>query len=201
MLGRESRFSAAHILLLCKEPSRPRTGFPKMKTIRIFAILFCIFLFSQLLSAQVPRSNHVVLVIEENHSFESVIGSSSMPYLNSLASQYGLAVRYYADVHPSIGNYFMMTTGQTVTTSDGWPGTVTANNLARQLINANKRWRVYAQSLPSTGYVGGDRYPYVKHHNPFAYFSDVKNSAKERYNIVPSSDFVDDLHRDDLQNF
>ena len=171
-----------------------------MKNLR-FAIFVSALFFSLHVMAQVPSSNHVALLIEENHSFESVIGSSSMPYLNSLASEYGLAVRYYANVHPSIGNYFMMTTGQIPSTSDGWPGTVTADNLARQLIHAGKSWRVYAQSLPSAGYVGGDRYPYVKHHNPFAYFSDVKNSARERYNIVPFTDLADDLRRDDLQNF
>src|SRR6185312_3152348 len=34
---------------------------------------------------------HVVIVVEENHSYGSVIGNSSMPYLNGLASQYALA--------------------------------------------------------------------------------------------------------------
>ncbi len=60
----------------------------------------------------VPVFSHVFVVVEENHGYSSVIGSSSMPYLNSLASKYGLATQYYANTHPSIGNYFMMTTGQ-----------------------------------------------------------------------------------------
>src|SRR3954454_18560732 len=33
-----------------------------------------------------PTFNHVFLVVEENHSFSEVIGNSSMPYFNSLAS-------------------------------------------------------------------------------------------------------------------
>ena len=41
-------------------------------------------------SSTVPASSHVFVVVEENHSYSSVIGSSSMPYLNSLASKYGL---------------------------------------------------------------------------------------------------------------
>ena len=48
---------------------------------------------------------HVFIVTEENHDYASVIGSSSMPYLNGLAQQYGLATQYYANTHPSIGNY------------------------------------------------------------------------------------------------
>ena len=41
--------------------------------------------------AAVPASNHVFVLVEENHSYESVIGNSAMPYFNSLAQQYGLA--------------------------------------------------------------------------------------------------------------
>jgi hypothetical protein len=52
-----------------------------------------------------------VLVVEENSSYSEVIGSSEMPYLNSLATQYGLATQYFANTHSSIGNYFMLTTG------------------------------------------------------------------------------------------
>src|SRR5438105_2521989 len=61
--------------------------------------------------ATIPQVQHVVLVVEENHSYESVIGSAAMPYLNSLASSYGLATNYFANTHPSIGNYFELTTG------------------------------------------------------------------------------------------
>jgi len=68
-------------------------------------------------------------VVEENHSYWQVIGNSAMPYLNSLASQYGLATRYYANVHPSIGNYFMLTDGQIETVNDAFSGTVSHDNI------------------------------------------------------------------------
>ena len=48
-----------------------------------------------LLTAQIPQSNHVVVVLEENESYSAVIGSASMPYLNSLASQNALATQYF----------------------------------------------------------------------------------------------------------
>jgi len=53
-----------------------------------------------------PHFAHVFIVVEENHSFNDVIGNSNMPYLNSLASANGLATQYYADAHPSLPNYF-----------------------------------------------------------------------------------------------
>src|SRR5207244_608057 len=61
---------------------------------------------------------HVFVVTEENTNYTSVIGSSSMPYLNGLAQQYGLATQYYANTHPSIGNYFELATGQILTNND-----------------------------------------------------------------------------------
>src|SRR4051812_39446885 len=143
--------------------------------------------------AQVPQFGHVVIVVEENHGYSSVVGSSSMPYLNSLAQKYGLATNYYANTHPSIGNYFEMTVGQIITNSDGYTGTVTANNVVRQLLVAGKTWKSYAESLPSVGYTGGDKYPYSKHHNPFAYFSDVVNSSNQKSNVVPFTQFATDL--------
>ena len=52
----------------------------------------------------VPQFGHVLIVLEENHGYSQVVGSSSMPYLNSLISKYGLATNYVADTHPSIDN-------------------------------------------------------------------------------------------------
>jgi hypothetical protein len=144
---------------------------------------------------------HVFLVVEENHGYSAVIGSSSMPWLNSLARQYGLATNYYANSHPSIGNYFMLTTGQLVTTNDRFTGAVDVDNLARELIAAGKTWKSYAESLPSAGYTGGDSYPYLERHNPFSYFSDVRNSSVQRRNLVPFTNFAADLANNQLPVF
>jgi len=147
-----------------------------------------------------PASAHVFLVVEENHSYSEVIGNSAMPYLNSLVSNYGLATQYYADVHPSIGNYFMLTAGQVETVDDSFNGIVSDDNIVRELVNANKTWRSYAESLPSTGYVGGDVYPYLRHHNPFTFFSDVNGTAQAN-NLVSFSQFSSDLTGGTLPDF
>ena len=135
-----------------------------------------------------PASAHVFLVVEENHSYSQVIGNPSMPYLNSLAAKFGLATQYYADVHPSIGNYFMLTCGQVETLDDSFGGIVKDDNIVRELVKVNKTWRSYAESLPSSGYLGGDVYPYFRHHNPFTYFSDVQGTSQAG-NVVPFSQF------------
>ena len=150
-----------------------------------------------------PQVQHgpVVLVLEENHGFSSVIGNSGMPYLNGLAQQYGLATQYYANTHPSIGNYFMFTTGQIITNDDGYTATVSDDNLVRHLLSAGKSWKAYAEDLPSTGYTGGDSGAYSEHHNPFSYFSDVRNSSTQKQNLVAFSQFQADLGSGKLPDF
>jgi hypothetical protein len=144
---------------------------------------------------------HVFLLMEENHSYSSVIGNTSMPYLNSLANQYGLATQYFANTHPSIGNYFELTTGQIITNDDAYTGTVSADNVVRDLLAAGKSWKSYAESLPYVGYTGGDSYPYAKRHNPFTYFTDVVNSQNQADNVVPFTEFAIDLQNNQLPQY
>ena len=142
-----------------------------------------------------------MLVLEENHGYSSVIGSSAMPYLNGLATQFGLATQYYADTHPSIGNYFMLTTGQILTNDDTYSSTVSADNLVRHLLSAGKTWKSYAEDLPSVGYTGGDQNLYAEHHNPLSYFSDVRNDSTQVQNLVPFTQFQTDLNNGKLPDF
>ena len=168
---------------------------------KLALLLIVIVVPALLLTAQIPQSNHVVVVLEENQSYLAVIGSPSMPYLNSLASQNALATQYYANVHPSIGNYFMLTAGQLVTNNDSLNTTVNVDNIVRHLLTAGKTWKSYAESLPSVGYIGGDQYPYIRHHNPLSYFSDVANSSVQRLNLVPFTHFAADLSNNQLPNY
>jgi acid phosphatase len=149
----------------------------------------------------VPAFGRVFVVVAENQSYESVIGSPQMPYLNTLVARHGLATNYYANTHPSIGNYFWMTTGQVITNDSNFAGTVTQDNIVRQFAINGKSWKSYAESLPSVGYTGGDQYPYVKRHNPFAYFSDVLGNQSQANNIVPFAQFSNDLLNNQLPQF
>lgn len=149
----------------------------------------------------VVASDHIFIVVLENHSYSQVIGSPSMPYLNSLATQYALATSYFADAHPSIPNYFMLTTGNIETLDDNFTGTIPDNNIVRALTNAGKTWKAYVESLPSTGYTGPNTGPYLKRHNPFAYLSDVTGSTTQGANMVLLSQLSVDLAAAPLANF
>ena len=149
----------------------------------------------------IPAADHVFIVVLENHAFNQVIGSPFMPYLNSLANGHALATNYFANTHPSIGNYFMLTTGNIETNNDAFTGTVSSDSIPRAFAAAGKTWKAYMESLPSVGYTGGDVYPYFKHHNPFAYMTDVLGSSAETANLVPFTQISSDLSTGTLPNF
>jgi len=149
----------------------------------------------------VPRAGHVFIVTEENHDYADVIDSSSMPYLDSLAHQYGLATQYYANTHPSIGNYFMLGTGQIITNDDSYSTIVTVDNVVRRLRAAGKTWKSYAEDIPSVGYTGGDVGGYARKHNTFALLSDVANDSTQRRNLVPFTQFATDLANGTLPDY
>jgi acid phosphatase len=149
----------------------------------------------------VPASDHVFVIVLENHSYGQVIGNPSMPYLNSLATQHALATAYFADAHPSIPNYFMLTTGRIETFDDNFAGTISDDNIVRALTGAGKTWKAYIESLPSAGYTGPNSGPYLKRHNPFSYLSDVTGSSTQAANMVLFSQFPPDLTAGTLANF
>ena len=155
-------------------------------------------------AAKSVRFGHVMLVVEENHDYADIVGSTSMPYLNSLANQYGLATNYFANGHPSIPNYFEMTTGETLTLIDAltphdFP--VSADNVVRELLASGKTWKSYAEDLPTVGYTGGDTGKYAVRHNPLAYMTDVQNDTAQDQNLVPFTQFAVDASAANLPDY
>ncbi len=144
---------------------------------------------------------HVFIVTEENTDYVDVT-SSSMPYLTGLAAQYGLATQYYANTHPSIGNYFELSTGQVLTNDDGSSTIENVPNIVRSLVAAGKTWKSYAESIPNACYLGGDTGNYARKHNIFALLSDVANDPTgQACNNVPFTQFATDLANGTLPAF
>lgn len=144
---------------------------------------------------------HVFIVMEENHGWNSVVGNQQMPYLNGLIQQYSVAKGYFADTHPSIGNYFMLTTGQIITNNDGYNQEVKVDNVVRDLIANGKTWKEYSESIPYQGYYGGDSGLYAERHNPCSYFSDVREDPTQQQNLVPFTQFATDIANHTLPNY
>ena len=154
-----------------------------------------------------PRFAHIVVVVEENHSYSDVIGNSDAPYLNRLAGTGTLLTASYGVTHPSEPNYLALFSGSTHgLTDDSCPLTYASRNLATQLIAHNKTFVGYAESLPSTGYTGCTSGPYARKHAPWTNFPNVPSSLSRPmrrfpsdFNRLPDVAFVvpnldDDMH-------
>src|ERR1051326_98727 len=101
----------------------------------------------------IPPSSHVVLVIEENHSYSQVL--SSMPWLVSMGKTYGHALNYHADTPGSLLDYLWLSSGsgekQFGCGGSGCTKAITSNNIFAELDKAGLSWKIYAQSLPYAG--------------------------------------------------
>lgn len=123
-----------------------------------------------------PTYDHVVVVVEENHSFSEVIGSPDAPFLNSLASGGAVLTGMYGITHPSQPNYLHLFSGADQgQTSNAVPSAqpFTTSNLGAALVAAGRTFTGYSESLPSVGYQG-DSFTanpplneYVRKHNPW----------------------------------
>lgn len=121
-------------------------------------------------SSVIPRPDHVVICILENHSFSQVIGVSSAPYINSLVSQSASLEEYYALTHPSQPNYLMMFSGSNQgETTDNLPvGTPwTTPNLGASLLMTGYTFAAYSEDLPTTGSTVATSGAYARKHCPW----------------------------------
>ena len=123
------------------------------------------------------RGSRIVVVVLENAEYGEVIGSSSAPYVNSLARRYGLMTQSYAMRHPSLPNYLALTSGSTQgISSDCTDCVVSARNIVDQLEGAGISWKAYLEDVPRPCFLGAASGGYAKKHNPFAYYADIVRS-------------------------
>ena len=59
-------------------------------------------------ASAVPRYDHVLMVIMENHSAQNIIGNPAAPYINSLATSGASMTQSFAITHPSQPNYIAL---------------------------------------------------------------------------------------------
>jgi phosphatidylinositol-3-phosphatase len=137
--------------------------------------------------AALPGFDHIVVVIEENHSYSEVIGNANAPYISSLATNGAKMTQSFAVTHPSEPNYLALFSGSTHgLTDDSCPHTYSSENLGHQLIAAGRSFTGYSESMPSDGYTGCTSGQYARKHNPWVDFTNVPASSNLRYSDFPT---------------
>lgn len=185
----------------------------KASTLYIFLVLSLVGVIqAQTVLAPLPKPAHIVIVIEENHGYSQIIGSSQAPYINTLATQGASFTKSYAITHPSEPNYLALFSGSTQgITDDSCPHTFSAQSLESELITAGKTFTAYSEGLPSVGSTVCTSGLYVRKHAPWTDFSKDRSSDNQPFTSFPTNfsklptvawvipDLNDDMHDGTIQ--
>ncbi|HLY57150.1 MAG TPA: alkaline phosphatase family protein, partial [Stellaceae bacterium] len=120
-----------------------------------------------------PRYDHILVIIAENQSYGPMMAGKTAPNLKRLADTYGIATNFFAEVHPSEGNYVAIVGGSTFGIHDddafychagsteryceksgatGYPDhTIRSRSLVDQLEEHGLTWKGYFQDIPEPG--------------------------------------------------
>lgn len=137
-----------------------------------------------------PKPDHVVIVIEENHGYGQIIGNPDAPWVNALAKRGMLFTQSYGVTHPSQPNYLALFSGSTHgVTDDACPITLAGPNLASALQARGLAFIAYSEALPEAGSMVCASRGYRRKHNPSANWPGLEST------LLPFSAFPADYSR------
>jgi len=153
-------------------------------------------------AVRVPRYQHVFLFYFENEDFHQIVGNTKQaPYMNSLLPHASLLGQFYAEEHPSDGNYLALAGGSTFGVPLDDPAeenplyTIDARNISDLIDSAHETWKGYLQSAagPCDNTVHGY---YWDDDLPMMYFADVRERpAYCASHMVPLASLATDLQK------
>jgi len=121
--------------------------------------------------------DHVVVIFEENSSFEHVIGNSSAPYFNQLAGLCALATNYHDVAGVSQPNYMAATSG----VASGVGVKVSNPSIFQQVPS----WLELEESMG--GNCGGKSTFYKRGHDPAFWYTPIASQCKTSDIPTPTS--------------
>lgn len=174
-----------------------------MNNIGFFIIsLFSILFVSCKSKTKVPA--HVLIVVEENHGYNQIIGSENSPYINELAKEGTLFTNSEAVTHPSQPNYLALFSGSTQNV-DGDECLLgnrpyTTPNLGAALIKAGYTFKGFSETLPQAGflqcsYQEKEGYNYARKHAPWVNWQGDKENGLPDSTNQPLTDFPTDFNK------
>ena len=141
-----------------------------------------------------PPPARTVVLIEENHAYSQIRGSSQAPWLNAIANQGTTMTQSYAVTHPSEPNYLALFSGRTQGVSgDPCPppgAPYSTPNLSTALGTVGRTFAGYSEDLPFTGSLRCSNGAYARKHNPVADFTRVPANRNRPFSLFPTRTFA-----------
>lgn len=156
----------------------------------------------------VPKPDHVIIVMEENHSYSEIIGNGEAKYINTLADNGALFTQSFAIEHPSQPNYLELFSGS----NQGVNGDDCPNNFGKianeesELLKKGLSFRGYSEGLPDKGSEVCDQGEYARKHVPWTNFTNDPGKYSLPFTNFPTNyaklptvswvipDLLDDMH-------
>jgi hypothetical protein len=123
----------------------------------------------------------IVVIMLENKTYQTIVGSPNAPYIQSLIAQ-GTLYTNYQGVATSQKDYLANTSGLTASAGG-------SDNIFHQLQTAGVSWGEYEESMPSACYTGADTGEYKKGHNPAVVYTDITSNPSACANVLPYTAF------------
>jgi hypothetical protein len=140
------------------------------------------------------RPDHLIIVIEENHSLGQIVGSPAAPFLNRLAGQGALLTDYHAIGHPSLPNYVAILSGRTGRIRGDCRGcSIAGPTLVDQLEARHISWAAYLEGLPGPCSTVARRGAYTEAVDPFMHAARVRDVPARCDRVLPFGRFHADL--------
>ncbi|MBX7231218.1 MAG: alkaline phosphatase family protein [Bdellovibrionales bacterium] len=131
----------------------------------------------------------ILFVVFENTNYDKAL---KQPFFNSLAKNGVLFSNFHAIIHPSQGNYIALTSGDGSINHDNNVD-LDLKNIVDLLEGQKISWKVYAEGFPGNCFAGAKMGRYVRKHNPFISYNNVRNNPKRCENIVDATHFTKDV--------
>ena len=124
--------------------------------LQVAAAIACLSFKNYHAQPPLPKYKHIIIVMEENHDYDALIGSKNSPYITWLSENGALFTDSHGIGHPSQPNYLALFSGSTQGVADDkcLIGEVyNTPNLGAALISNGYTFKGFAETMPTAGYL------------------------------------------------
>ena len=125
------------------------------------------------------------MVIEENHSYGTVLRDRSAHYFRHLAHTGVNFTNFREETHPSQPNYLALFAGRTFGADDSCPLNLHSHSLASQMADHHLGFAGYSEGLPRRGWLGCFTGAYLRRHAPWTNFGNVHRGVGRSFAAFP----------------
>jgi acid phosphatase len=174
--------------------------------------VLCLAVFLLPAAAQVPLAQHVILIVNENTSYSTVVGPPpGAPWMVGEGNTYGHAGNYYSNTSGSLLDYLWLASGSSEAAfgcnGNDCTSPITDDNIFRLMSEQSISWKLYAQSYLNAG--GTVTTPdsargthYYRRHNGAVWYSDIlSNVLGAQGSVVDFEQFLVDVAAGTLPRF